>query len=472
MKKLIHIAFLFCILSGFINAQTAKMVYLHDNWQFRKVGDEKWLPASVPGTIHTDLMSNNIIPDPYFRDNESKVQWIENENWEYRLEFNLDDNIYNKQVINLIFEGLDTYAIVYLNEERVLYANNMFRKWDVNCKKYLKKSGNELLIIFNSPVRVGDSIANSYYKTEAIKGLPGGNRVFTRKAAYHYGWDWGPRLVTSGIWRPVYLEAWDYFKIESAYVITKEVDNSNASLQAVLNVKSTETAELLTIITDKSSGKKLAYSTDKIIPGDNKIIINYTISNPELWWCNGLGEPHLYDFFIESTDNRERWNSVDINHGIRSIKLVQEKDSIGKSFYFLLNDVPVFIKGANYIPQDNFIPRVTKEKYETLIKDVKSCNMNMLRVWGGGIYEDDNFYEQCDKNGILIWQDFMFACAMNPGGDEFFDNVRIEADYNIERLINHPCIALWCGNNEADEGWKNWGWQKEFKYNKEQEKKI
>ncbi len=204
----------------------------------------------------------------------------------------------------------------------------------------------------------------------------------------------------------------------------------------------------------------------KLVPGVNKVVLSFTINQPKLWWSNGLGPASLYDFYFKLFLNETWLDSSGFSVGIRAIELVEDKDSIGSSFYFKLNGKPVFMKGANYIPPDNFINRLGVDDYESIVKSAAGANMNMLRVWGGGVYAHDAFYKACDENGILVWQDFMFACAMYPGDRSFKSNVSGEVRDQVKRLRNHPCIALWCGNNEIDEGWKNWGWQKQYKYSK------
>ena len=483
MKVFIAIVFLF-FCSQMVFPNTNKKILLHSNWQFRQAGKEKWYPAEVPGTVHTDLLNNNLIPDPFFRDNEKKLQWIENEDWEYKTIFDLSDDTFERRIINLVFDGLDTYAKVYLNDHLIITADNMFRKWEYDCKGIIDKKGNVLRILFKSPIKTVDSFANAYYKKEGIKGLPGGNRVFARKAAYHYGWDWAPRFVTSGIWRNVYLETWSTKSIGDLAVDITGLNESKADV--ILRAEIAEEIirylregdvldeeEINYSITDMK-GNEIKFETinrgylvyTKSLP-DYKIeevLFKFEINNPKLWWCNGLGDPYMYKYKFIIKKGDEVIDEKIFSFGVRKIELVQEKDSGGESFYFKLNDVPVFMKGANFIPMDCFLPNVTKEKYQKIIKDVKESNMNMLRVWGGGVYEDNEFYNQCDENGILVWQDFMFACAMNPGDSAFLNNVKLEAKDNIKRLQNHPCIALWCGNNEVDEGWNNWGWQKEFNY--------
>jgi beta-mannosidase len=442
-------------------ALTQVMKVNFEKWSFRNSKDTKYLPATVPGTVHTDLLANGIIEDPFYRDNEKKVQWIEKENWVYRTEFIIENSEKNR---DLVFEGLDTYAKVFINGQNVLNAENMFMGYRIQkINKYFKKGNNILEIFFRSPIAIEDSLAKIFYEQTGIKKLPETGRIFTRKAAYHYGWDWSPRLVTCGIWRDVYMEVYEDVKINNVFVnqrINEDYTKATLGFNVELNTADTEGFEI-----------EVLNKEDKSIntfPGKDNISI--TVDNPKLWWSNGAGEPYIYKYEIVLKKGEKVFDRKSVNTGIRKIELIQEQDAAGKSFYFKLNGVPVFMKGANYIPADNFLPRVTKEKYKALIKVAKETNMNMLRVWGGGIYEDEEFYEQCDANGILVWQDFMFACAMYPWDKDFLTKVNEEAEYNTKRLRNHPSVAMWCGNNEIDEGWKNWGWQNN--YSEEQKKLI
>ncbi|VAW14804.1 Beta-mannosidase [hydrothermal vent metagenome] len=441
---------------------------INDGWVFRKVGDTKWMPAEVPGCVHTDLMQNGIIEDPFYRLNEHNVQWIDKVDWEYKTNFNVGADLLKRGEIEFDFKGLDTYADVFVNQEKVLSADNMFREWVVNIKKYLKEGGNELRIIFHSPIKEGlkkyDAqgfvIPVSDNDLAEIGKVEGGKRVsvYTRKAGYHFGWDWGPRLVTSGIWRPVYLKAWDDAKIKDIQIVQNSVSKEKATLTAVFEIEAgTKNNAELSI---SNEGDVLAVRLVKIRKGINKYSVDFTINNPELWWTNGLGKPHLYNL-AGKVDIDGRTISNEVRIGIRTLELVRDKDDKGTSFYFKLNGVPVFMKGANYIPNDVFLPRVTDEKYKKVINTAKQSNFNMLRVWGGGIYENDIFYDLCDEAGILVWQDFMFACAMFPEDEAFLENVKYEAIDNVKRLRNHPSIALWCGNNEILAAWYTWGWKKE-----------
>lgn len=417
---------------------------LHDNWEFKKVRDTLWNLATVPGNIHSDLLENKLIEHPFIGNNEEKLQWISKTDWDYKTTFLVDRKTLQKRHIELSFEGLDTYASVFLNDSLILKTNNAFREFQVEVKSILKAE-NELRIVFENTSISEDKEKNSLKYT-----LPEGNRIFTRKAQFQYGWDWGPKLNTSGIWRPIKLTAWNDYKIENINIIQKTLTDSIASL--------------IVEIADSNFSKDVlnyeVYINDTLqFQKPEKPEIPITIKNPKRWWPHNLGEPYLYDIKVVVRNGKTILDSVLVKKGLRTIDLITEKDSIGESFYFKVNDVAVYAKGANYIPQNSMQNQVTNAHYEKLLNDVVDANMNMLRVWGGGIYENDIFYDLCDEKGILVWQDFMFACAMYPGDQDFLENVQEEATQNVKRLRNHASIALWCGNNENAEGWNRWGWQ-------------
>lgn len=449
---------------------------IDSNWQFKSVKDTLWLKAKVPGSVHTDLMQNNIIEDPFYRLNEKQQQWIDKNDWEYQTVFNIDDAIFDKEIIELNFKGLDTYANVYVNDSLVLKTNNMFIGNKLNCKSILKLGENKLKIIFDSPIKIGlkkreelgYKLPNAVNDQSENGGL--GKKqvaVFSRKAGYHFGWDWAPRLVTSGIWKDIELHAWDKATIRDAYIKQTKISKEKALLTIELEIQATH--EFNTFLNIKSDSVLSVKKEIELKIGKNKILIPLEIETPELWWTNGLGNQKLYQVDVELGE-RGKVMAVNSNKiGLKTLQVIQEKDSVGESFYFKLNGHPVFMKGANYIPQDVFLNRVSLEYYETVIKDMVEANYNMIRVWGGGIYEKDIFYDLCDKYGILVWQDFMFACAMYPGDKAFLESVKQEAEYNVKRLRNHTSIALWCGNNENLIAWKNWGWIQEILVNQGQE---
>lgn len=429
-----------------------------ENWHFKNTKDKEWLSAQVPGNVHTDLFHNKKIPNPFLADNESQLQYIENEDWEYQTSFLISEKELQTEHIELQFNGLDTYAKVFLNDSLLLIADNMFRKWLIDVKKYIHAGKNALRIEFESAANKGKKEANklSYQ-------LPGDEKVFTRKAQYQYGWDWGPRFVTCGIWKGIKLKFWNHAMINHVQFVQNKLDKDLAKVQFNLEIVCSKASTYhLSIITNKN--EKIGDTLITLNEGLNHIVLSHTINHPKLWWTHNLGKQHLYNYSFVLGLSNKKLDSIPLCFGLRNIEWVQEKDEKGKSFYMKLNGIPIFAKGANYIPEDNFLPRVSLAKTKQLIMDAKAANINMLRIWGGGTYGSDELYQLCNENGILIWQDFMFACAMYPGDSAFVNNIKEEVNEQITRLRNHPSLAIWCGNNEIDEGWKNWGWQKQYKY--------
>jgi beta-mannosidase len=473
MKKPIILLFVFPFLFSCSPKKLSQVneMNLNGGWSFSQLGKDNWLPAMVPGCVHTDLLSNKLIQDPFYRTNEKEQQWIDKEDWVYRKTFLADSDLCSMQKIELSFKGLDTYADVYLNDSLVLKADNMFREWNPDIKRKIKYGKNELRIIFHSPIKIGlqkyDALGYIIPVSDNDQSENGGVgkkrvSIFTRKAGYHFGWDWGPRFVTSGIWRNVSLLAWNNAIIRDLFIRQKVRTTDKAELNALITIEAASAcrSELILSI----NGKVAINENVNLKAGINNLNLPLSIDKPELWWPNGFGKQTLYTFKAQlgqlSTANTKVLASIaETKIGLRQIELIQKPDSVGKSFGFRINGKDIFIKGANYIPQDNFLNRVTPERYEHILQSAADANMNMLRVWGGGIYENDLFYDLCDEKGLLVWQDFMFACAMFPGDDAFLENVRQEANDNIKRLRNHPSIAIWCGNNECLSAWYQWGYK-------------
>ncbi|MFA7444316.1 MAG: sugar-binding domain-containing protein [Flavobacteriaceae bacterium] len=466
MKKPFLLLLFFAFTTVFSQTQIRSLS--EEKWEFSQSDANNWLPAEIPSVVHLDLYKNGQIPDPFYSDNEKQLQWIEEKDWIYSTTFSVSREELENQNIELIFEGLDTYAEVFLNGKPILKSENMFIAHQVDVKKILNQGQNTLVVRFESAVRKGkEKAANLPYK------LPEGERVFTRKAQYQFGWDWGPRFVTCGIWKDVKLRFWNHARIENIKYEQISLHKDLAELEFTIDFYVEKTGEYVVLFYNDEVG---VYDelTVRLTKGKNSIVNPYEIKNPKLWWTNGLGEQNRYEFNIAlfQPKKTEKLDTKTITIGLRTIELVQEKDELGTSFYFKLNGVPVFMKGTNYIPSDSFLPRVNDSIYKQTIQAAVDANMNMLRVWGGGIYENDTFYEECDKNGILVWQDFMFACAMYPGDEDFLKSVKEEVIQNVNRLQNHPSIALWCGNNEVDEAWHNWGWQKQFGYSEQDSTQI
>lgn len=451
---------------------------LVEGWSFRQIDQNEWLPATVPGVVHTDLLANGKIEEPFGGTAEPRLQWIEKKTWEYTSKFTPTAEMLEKSVQELVFKGLDTYADVYLNDSLVLKADNMFLEWRLDVNGALKDGENSLRIVFHPAYDMAEPMAKKYPKLPADndKGEPYKTSVFSRKAPYSFGWDWGPRFATVGIWRPVQLEGFSGARIANTQMIQKSQSDVLATLDAHVNITSACDQTANVYLTD-SAGVVYAQAKVELKKGvDNKVLLPFEIKNPKLWYPNGSGEPNLYALrtIVADESGDKKFDQKDENIGIRTVRLVQQKDSVGDGvgFYFEVNGKPIFAKGANYIPQDNFLPRVAKESYEELIRTTVASNMNMLRVWGGGIYEEEIFYDLCDKNGIMVWQDFIFGCSLYPWDKEFFANVEKEAVYNVRRLRNHPSIVIWCGNNEITELWHQWGYQKMYKWTQEEQDVI
>lgn len=441
---------------------------LHTNWTFCQVGDTLWSDAKVPGTVHQDLLNHNRIPNPFYGMNGEAVQWVENEDWMYRTSFVVDEQQLSRDAAVLEMDGLDTYADVFLNGALILLSDNMFVGHKIEVKPVLRKGVNQLLVRFRSPVKevLPQLQTNGFDYPASNDHSPWRTSVYTRKAPYSYGWDWGIRLATCGIWRPVRLVFSDVARIEDYYVCQDAVTQAKADVDNRLeinNVTSSTVSALLKVDYHYSdSDTKEIRKHIELRPGANTVSLPVSIENPHLWMPNGWGEPSLYKFTASLSVDGVEIAKQERNVGLRTVRVVMDDDEYGKSFYFVVNGKPMFAKGANFIPDDALLPNVTQERYKRIFEDVKAANMNMLRVWGGGIYEDDEFYDEADRNGILIWQDFMFACSSYPHDPLFVGRVESEAEYNIKRLRGHASLAMWCGNNEIYEAMRYWGWQRKY----------
>ncbi|MCX6151259.1 MAG: hypothetical protein NTX22_12085 [Ignavibacteriales bacterium] len=414
--------------------------------QLKKYG--QWFKATVPGTIHTDLLTNKLIPEPFYSDNETQLQWIGETDWIYKTIFDLPKEFDITKSVRLVFDGLDTVATIKLNDVELGSSNNMFRTFSYNVSTMLKLTGNVLEVDFSS--------AEKYAKELELKFgiLPvalRSERVYIRKAQYSFGWDWGPAFITMGIWRQVYLIQDEECKIGNVLFSTKSIHNDFAEVEVKVELEypANSILKIKTILDDgENTFEKISETADQKL-----IIENIEITNTKIWWPNEYGEQSLYHLTIQLLDkNNEVIDEEKRRVGIRTIELKLKKNG-ENVFQFIINGKPIFAKGANWIPADTFLPRVTEEKYNQLLLDAKNANMNIIRVWGGGIYEDDKFYEICDELGLMVWQDFMFACASYPEHQEFLENVSGEVKENIARLQHHPSIIIWCGNNENEWIW-------------------
>tara|TARA_B110000003_G_scaffold236373_1_gene241014 strand:+ start:601 stop:3063 length:2463 start_codon:yes stop_codon:yes gene_type:complete len=434
---------------------------LNVGWKLHLNNKEDWIDARVPGNVHLDHLENRKIPDPFFGQNEAELQWISDEDWTYKLMFEPDKDLMERKNIILFFHGLDTYADIFLNNIKVLSANNMFHPWSANVKDVLRDGMNNLEIHFRSPLKEVSGQMNSIdHALPADNDQAGKTSPYTRKAPYHYGWDWGPCLVTSGIWKEVELIGWEDWYVDQLQIKNKNVSKDTAELEVELTVLSDISEGISVCVRESLSGKDFK-KIFRMEPGANDLSFTISIDNPDLWWPVGHGDQILHEFFL-TIETKEREEHHERRLGIRDVKIRRDKDEKGESFEIHVNGIPIYSKGANWIPADYFVERLTRDDYKRLLNDAIRANMNTLRIWGGGIYESDHFYELCDEMGIMVWQDFMFACSMYPGNDEFLDSVEKEARYQVNRLKGYASVILWCGNNEIASGWLSWGWKEEL----------
>jgi beta-mannosidase len=458
MKKILSIITACLLLGSACFSQTQK-IPLENGWEFHEYNGSKpelaeWRSAVVPGLIHTDLLAHKLIPDPFYRDNEKKVQWVSDSEWEYRRKITADQNLLRHKHIDLVFDGLNTLADVSLNGKLILHANNMFREWRVDIGSYLKQGTNTLSIIFHliKPELARLDKAHPEEKegadTSAVaKMFDTGNKSYVRKAAYEGGWDWGPNMATCGIWRPVYLQCWEGERIENIGIQQSDISTRAAHINVDVRILSITKADasLKVEYAQGSVTKSFSYPIT-LHTGINEISYPIDIANPKLWYPNGYGKQDMYHFKATLAIGNHIVDVVTTRSGLRSVKLNRDRDSLGRKFEFIVNGIPVFAKGASIIPFDHFPTRITVERYRRFLQTAADAHMNMMRLWGGGYYETQEFYDLCDDLGIMIWQDFMFANATPPSFLK--ENIAKEIDYQVRRLRNHPCIAVWCGNNE------------------------
>ena len=433
---------------------------LTDNWTLSRIAAPSTapnlpdrIPAIVPGTVHTDLLAAKLIPDPYLDVNEIALDWIGRSTWRYATEFEWTDD--GKTHHELIFEGLDTVAEIRLNGKRVGSTRNMHRSYRFDIAALLIAGLNRLEIDFLPVEDYGAEVREALGSAADIPANYPGAWPFVRKMACNFGWDWGPTLVTAGIWKAVTLESWAGARLGD---IRPQVTLEGGLGRVIADIEVGGAQEDCKLsLTLSVAGVETTFAVQT---GGQATRIAVEVEDPKIWWPHGLGDQPLYALEIALKDEAgvilDRWSR---KTGFRSVRLDTSADEHGSAFTIIVNDVPIFVRGANWIPDDCFLPRVTTERYAARIAQARDANINLLRVWGGGIYETQAFYETCDALGVLVWQDFLFACSAYPEDEPVRGEVEAEARENVARLMPHPSLVLWNGNNENIWGYFDWGWQ-------------
>lgn len=411
-----------------------EQVNLGGAWRMREADNETWHSAHVPGSVYADLMADGTMPNPFWRENELDAFERMKKDYVYQRTFTVSEAQLAHAHVELVCEGLDTLAHVSLNGHEIAFADNMHITWVWDVKEQLHTGENTLEIRFDSPIRYCAKKAEEAPGWESSDATPGFRHL--RKAHCMFGWDWGPRLPDAGIWRPIFLRTWDAARLENALMLQAHHDGVvDVTIRPEIAGESAWSAEITA-----PDGEVM------IIPKTTAAEQVVTIQNPQLWWPNGLGKQPLYRVTVRlATGDTRMWRI-----GLRTMTVSREKDEWGEEFCHVVNGVKVFAMGADYIPEDNILARVTPERTRRLLEDCKAANFNAIRVWGGGYYPDDAFYDICDELGLMVWQDLMYACAFYDLTPDFERSIRVETHQNVARLRHHASLALICGNNEME----------------------
>jgi beta-mannosidase len=432
---------------------------LNGHWKFKATDEQDWMEAIIPSTVHSDLLRMARIPDPFYRDNELKVQWVEKKEWEYRRTFRVDKNFLKHDKIILDCRGLDTITEIFINGTLLSKTINMFIQYEFDVKSFLQEGENEIHIIFRS-ILEWNKMMNASEPCVIWKNDKG-NSFFARKVGSNFGWDWGLRLVTCGIWRSIRLIAYDSGRISDLLIRQDLTALGRAKLNVTGSIEQYQDGDFRLDIRVLKEGKIVSQNSQKIKNG--KAVVNLNIRNPDLWWPNGWGEQPLYTIEAQLKDGKRLIHKVTKRIGLRTIEIVREPDASGETFGIKVNGKLIFCKGVNWVPLDILQDRLTVEHYKHMLKSCKDVHMNMIRLWGSGTYEPDIFYDYCDENGIMIWHDFMFAVGPFLPNESYLKNVEAEIENVVKRLRHHPSIALWCGNNESESNMaRKGGWVESY----------
>lgn len=427
---------------------------LNGNWKMREVNQTHWLEAKIPGSVMSTLLDNDLAPDPHYRLNEYEVRELFRKDYEFEREFIVSKELYDKDKIELLCFGLDTLAEIYINDSLLAKTNNMHRTWRLECKSFLNQGDNQIRVVFRAPITYiesyepGEHKDISYIATGAMRG-----NQYLRKAHCMFGWDWGAQLPDAGIWRDIELLGYSDGRIEDVEIIQQHHQDRvelKINTELILLEEGSYTLEY-TLTTPEN--KELIHQ-GSVKGSSNSYTI--TVEQPELWWPNGYGEQPLYHLTVALQNQNQQSDHKEFTLGLRTMTISQEKDEWGSEFAFMINGVKIFAKGADYIPEDLVYSRITRDRIQYLLDSCVRANFNCIRVWGGGYYPSDTFYELCDQLGLVVWQDLMYACNVYDLTKEFEENIINETRDNVKRIRHHASLGLWCGNNELESAWCEW----------------
>ncbi len=426
-----------------------KIYSLNGKWKMKNTNEEHWINAQVPGSVFTDVLRNGLMEDPFYRDNEYKALALSYNDYEYTRDFNISSDVLKHDKIFLYCEGLDTLTEIKINGQLITKTNNMHRTYELDIKDFLREGSNNIHILFFSPTQYIEKKEKEVTLWKKMNDIVMAGFYQLRKAHCMFGWDWGPKIPDLGIWKNIGLKFYDNARLNDVYIIQDhQIDKVNLEIQINFEVWGYGEFDLEVLVTSPD-GKRIC-RTQQINSLNNNCTIPIEINDPKLWWPNGYGEQPLYRISVNLKNGDKILDLREIKTGLRTLNIKQEDDKWGKSFEFEINGVSIFAKGANYIIEDSLMSRYSRKLTKSLIKNCIKAHFNCIRVWGGGIYPNDNFFDLCDKYGIIVWQDFMFACSIYPTDKKFIENVEQELVDNIKRIRNHPSLGLWCGNNEVE----------------------
>ena len=428
-------------------------VCLNGAWEMKSTDGATCLEASVPGSVMNDLLMHGEIDDPFYRDNERFAYDISSKDYVYIRKFFVEDNLLHYKNLVLRFDGLDSISEIKLNGKSIAKTNNMHRIYEFDVKSFLVAGKNVLEVTLFSPIQYISAKQKEeklWGVVDAIEGYP-----HIRKGHSMFGWDWGPKIPDMGIWRDVSLLAWDTGRIDDVYVTQKHEENE-VEVNVRVKVETSDSDDQVNLMVKMAnpSGGEETFCIKHILKEE---VITFNVMDPQLWWPNNYGQQPLYKIEVITSNEAGVIDQKVLTIGLRTIKVKHEPDQWGKSFEFEVNGLSIFAMGANYIPEDSLLARNSMERTEQLINDCVEANFNMIRVWGGGTYPEDYFFDLCDQKGIIVWQDFMFACSVYDLNEEFRTNVEQEVIDNVKRIRHHASLGIWCGNNEVEEAWVYWG---------------